>query len=73
MTLEVQCNSSLKVQRLIISTFSSIVCSVKTSFNPYFDFVVQIVKPHVSYSQILTKNNESKLLQIECIGNKNLN
>lgn len=68
MTIEVQCNSSLKLQRLIVSTFSSIVCSVKSNFNPYFDFAVQIVKPYLSYNQLQVKQDETKLLQIECIG-----
>ncbi len=68
MTLEVQCNSSLKLLRLIISTFSSIVCSVKTKFNPYFDFAVQLIKPHLAYNQSSSKDYETKSLQIECIG-----
>ena len=67
MTLEVQCNSSLKLLRLIISTFSSIVCSVKTEFNPYFDFAVQLIKPHLAYTQSSTRDHDSKSLQIECI------
>lgn len=66
--LETQSNFSYKLQRLIVSTFSSIVCSVKTNFNPYFDFVVQIIKPHLLYSET-QKLVDSKLLQIECIGN----
>lgn len=65
--LETQSNFSYKLQRLIVSTFSSIVCSVKTNFNPYFDFVVQIIKPHLLYSET-QKLVDSKLLQIECIG-----
>ncbi len=65
--LETQSNFSYKLQRLIVSTFSSIVSSVKNNFNPYFDFVVQIIKPHLLYSDI-QKLPDAKFLQIECIG-----
>lgn len=67
MTLEVQCNSSFKLKRLIVCTFSSIVCSVKSKFNPYFDFAVNMIKPYLSYSELQSKNVETKMLQIECI------
>ena len=67
LTLEVQCNSSLKLQRLIISTFSSIVWSVKSKFNPYFEFAVQIIKPYLSYDQLTIKQHDIKLIQIESI------
>ncbi len=65
--LETQCNFSYKLQRLIVCTFSSIVSSVKNEFNPYFDFAVQIIKPHLLYSET-ARQVDSKLLQIECIG-----
>ena len=58
---------SHKLQRLVVSTFSSVVCSVKRAFNPYFDSVVEIIKPYLSYGQAHT-NLDSKFLQIECIG-----
>ena len=58
LTLEVQSNSSLKLQRLIVSTFSSIVWSVKNKFNPYFEFSVQIIKPYLSYDQLSIKVRE---------------
>jgi len=64
--LETQCNFSYKLQRLIVCTFSSIVSSVKNEFNPYFDFAVQIIKPHLLYSET-ARQVDSKLLQIECI------
>ena len=62
---------SLKIQRLIICTFSSIVTSVKSDFDNYFDFVVQIIQPYLmasSEQQQQSKQFEFKLLQIECIG-----
>lgn len=67
LTLEVQCNSSIKLQRLIISTFSSIVWSVKSKFNPFFEFAVQIIKPYLSYDQLNIKEHDIKLIQIESI------
>jgi hypothetical protein len=83
MQLQQQCKNSLKLQRLIVCTFSSIVCSVKAHFNPYFDFVVEIIKPYLSMSsssnsslnglssyigaEQVKQSIDSKLLQIECI------
>lgn len=65
-------NLSLKLQRLIICTFSSIVTSIKSSFEPYFDHVVQMIKPYLAASADQTQQEneqfELKLLQIECIG-----
>lgn len=66
-----QNNLSLKIQRLIICTFSSIVTSVKSSFDPYFDAVVQMIKPYLAAASDQQQNEEQfelKLLQIECIG-----
>jgi hypothetical protein len=67
MGLSVQCDASLKLKRFIICTFSSIVCSVKSAFNPYFDFAIQMIKPHLGYNQLEKKPDETKLLQIESI------
>ena len=67
MSLEGNANSSLKLQRLLISTFSSIVCSVKSNYNEYFDYTVNLIKPYLSYNQLHTGNNDTKMLQIECI------
>lgn len=67
MTLEMQCNASRKLLRLIICTFSSIVRSVKTQFNPYFDFAVQIIKPHLAYTSATSREPTLKALQVECI------
>lgn len=47
--LETQINFSYELQYLIVSTFSSIVNSVKSSIITYFDFVLQIIKPHLLY------------------------
>lgn len=66
MKLQNKCEYDYKSQRLIISTFSSIVCSTKSDFNPYFDFVVEIIKPYLSYTKT-PASNDSKLIQIECI------
>ncbi|CAF0848327.1 unnamed protein product [Brachionus calyciflorus] len=66
-TLELQSNSSLKLQRLIISTFSSIVCSVKSKYSDYFDYTVNLIKPYLSYNQLQTTHNDTKMLQIECV------
>lgn len=66
MKIQAKCEFDYKLQRLIISTFSSIVCSTKSDFNPYFDFVVQIIKPHLSYIKS-NASNDSKQIQIECI------
>ncbi len=69
MILQSKCEFDYKLQRLIISTFSSIVCSVKAEFNPYFDSVVQIIKPHLAINKS-QNSTDSKQIQIECIGNK---
>ena len=61
-------NLTLKLQRLIICTFSSIVTSIKSSFEPYFDLVVQMIKPYLAAAQQDNEEFELKLLQIECIG-----
>ena len=63
-------NLALKLQRLIICTFSSIVTSIKSNFEPYFDHVVQMIKPYLAASAEQQENEqfELKLLQIECIG-----
>lgn len=66
MTIQSKCEFDYKSQRLIISTFSSIVCSTKSDFNPYFDVVVQIIKPYLSYQKVQA-SNDAKLIQIECI------
>lgn len=66
MKLQNKCEYDYKSQRLIISTFSSIVCSTKSDFNPYFDCVVEIIKPYLSYTKT-PASNDSKLIQIECI------
>lgn len=47
MTLEIVCSSSMKIKRLIVATFSSIVGSVGAKFDPYFDYVMQLVKPYI--------------------------
>lgn len=47
MTLEIICSSSMKIKRLIVATFSSIVGSVGVKFDPYFDYVMQLVKPYI--------------------------
>ncbi len=51
MKLQAKCEFDYKAQRLIISTFSSIVCSTKKEFNPYFDMVVEIIKPFLTYNK----------------------
>jgi hypothetical protein len=62
---------SIKLQRLIICTFSSIVTSIKSNFAPYFDLVVQMIKPYLAASAAQQNENDNfelKLMQIECIG-----
>jgi hypothetical protein len=59
---------TLKLSRLIICTFSSIVTSIKSNFEPYFDHVVQMIKPYLAAVQKDSEEFELKLLQIECIG-----
>ena len=68
MTMETICSSSLKIKRYILSIFSSIVCSVKNEFTPYFDYAVQLMKPYLLYNQMKSEtHNDTKLLQIESI------
>lgn len=66
MLIQEKCDFDYKYQRLIISTFSSVVCSTKSFFNPYFDMVVNIIKPFLVYNKEQA-SNDSKLIQIECI------
>ncbi len=67
MTMETICSSSLKIKRYILSIFSSIVCSVKNEFSPYFDYAIQLMKPYLLYNQMQSEQNDTKLLQIESI------
>lgn len=66
MKLQSKCEFDYKAQRLIIATFSSIVCSTKSEFNPYFDMVVEIIKPFLSYTKS-PASSDAKQIQIECI------
>ena len=66
MKIQSKCDFDYKSQRLIISTFSSIVCSTKSEFNLYFDMVVEIIKPYLTYNKTQA-STDSKLIQIECI------
>lgn len=78
MTLELICSSSLKIKRLMLATFSSVVAAVRTRFEPYFDYVLQLVKPHLRFefddetaAGIGTATDPtligSRSLEIECI------
>lgn len=69
MTLEVLCSASLKIKRLILSTFSSIISSIKSKFDPYFDYVIQLIKPHIQldFQSLEFESTTSKYVEIECI------